>query len=153
MKYQNIDLIREQLDITLKKFAPLKSISPPPKGWIRAIRNALGMSGQQLANRLGVNKQRVSRIEKDEIEGRVTINTLRKIANALDCEFVYGFVPHASLENTLESQAKKIAQERMDKVFHTMSLEQQGLSAKNKKKAIEHEAKVIITNPSSAWND
>jgi len=154
MKHQDTDLIRKQLDMTLKKFAPLESVAPPNKGWIRAIRSALGMSGQQLAHRLGVNKQRISRVEKDEIAGSVTIKTLRKIADALDCRLVYGFIPRESLEKAVESQAVKIAQKRMNKVFHTMSLEQQDLSAKNKKKAIMHEAKIITTSmPSTIWND
>ena len=153
MRKQDIGLVREQLDASLKKFSPLKKSSPPMKGWVRAIRTALGMSGQQLATRLGVNRQRVSRIEKDEVAGKLTIKTLEKVAEALDCKLVYGFVPRSSLEMTVNQQAEKIASKRMGKVFHTMSLEQQNLSKSAKKKAIERTAKKIITTmPGSIWN-
>ena len=62
MKAKHRKLARGQLDETLKRFGPLKAIGSPKKGWIRAIRDALGMTGEQLAKRLNVNKQRVSRI-------------------------------------------------------------------------------------------
>ncbi len=66
MKAKQKNLAREQLDEVLKKFLPLKIVNSPRKGWIRAIRDALGMTGAQLAKRLHTNKQRVSRIEQDE---------------------------------------------------------------------------------------
>ena len=91
MKKKN--LIREQLDASLQRFSHLRNAPPPPKGWIRAIRNALGMTAKQLANRLGVAQQAVARIENGELEGSVTIKTMRRIAERLDCVFVYGFVP------------------------------------------------------------
>ena len=69
---KNKKLIREQLQMTLVKFKQLFNISIPPKGWIRAVRNALGMSGRQLAERMGVTKQRTSFIEMQEIDGTVT---------------------------------------------------------------------------------
>jgi predicted DNA-binding mobile mystery protein A len=71
-------LVREQLQITLARFQPLLDISIPFKGWIRAIRNALGMTGRQLAVRMGVTKQRVSFIEKQEIDSTATLRTMQK---------------------------------------------------------------------------
>jgi len=96
MKAKHKKLVREQLDETLKRFEPLKTLAPPGRGWIRAIRDALGMTGEQLAIHLHTNKQRIARIEQDEKPGKVTIKTLRSVAEAMDCIFVYGFVPSAS---------------------------------------------------------
>ena len=154
MKAKHKNLAREQLDETLKQFLPLKITVPPIKGWIRAIRDVLGMTGEQLAKRLNTNKQRVSRIEQDEKFGKVTINTLRNVAEALDCEFVYGFAPRQSLEKTVRNQARSVAKKRMSRSDQMMRLEKQELSEYEKEKVLE---KMItdITNtmPRSLWDE
>ena len=122
MKPKQIKLAREQLDATLRRFEPLKSITPPNKGWIRAIRDVIGMTGEQLANRLNTNKQRVSRIEHDEKLGKVKIETLQNVAEALDCVFVYSFVPRNNLEQTVREQAQVIAEKRMARSNQMMRL-------------------------------
>ncbi|MCF7958356.1 MAG: mobile mystery protein A [Phycisphaerae bacterium] len=154
MKAKHKNLAREQLDGTLKQFLPLKEIVPPRKGWIRAIRDALGMTGEQLARRSGVNKQRVSRIEQDEKLGNITIKTLRNIADALDCKFVYGFVPNQTLEKMVENQARTIAQKRMSRSDQMMRLEQQELSETEKEKVLEKMISEIINDmPKSLWSE
>ncbi|MHC4212958.1 MAG: helix-turn-helix domain-containing protein [Planctomycetota bacterium] len=80
MKAKHKKLVREQLDETLRRFKPIKTLVPPPKGWIRAIRDALGMTGEQLAGRLNTNKQRIARIEQDEKLGKLTIICLWRCA-------------------------------------------------------------------------
>ncbi len=148
----NKKLIREQLDRALKRFSALKAISPPRKGWVRAIRDALGISTRQLGDRLGVNKSRITRIEQDEVGGSVTLKTMRRVANALDCVFVYGFVPRKTLEDTLRNQAMQVAKKRMSRVAHTMSLEDQGLPEGEQKKAFETAVDELIrTVPKSLW--
>ena len=152
MKPKHIKLAREQLDATLGRFEPLKTLVPPGKGWIRAIRDAIGMTGGQLAKRLNINKQRVSRIEHDEKLGKVKIETLRNVAEAMDCVFVYGFVPRKSLDDTLKNQAIHVAKKRMSRVAHTMALEDQVLSRDEQKKAFETAVEELIkTMPKSLW--
>ena len=73
-------LVREQLGKTLRKFEPLRESSPPVKGWIRAIKDALGMNGRQLADRLGEHRSRTEQIEQQELTGSVTIKTMRRVA-------------------------------------------------------------------------
>ena len=142
------------MDSKLKRFEDLKALAPPRAGWIRAIRDALGMTGEQLAKRLGVNKQRVSRIEQDERLGNVTIKTLRGVAEAMDCVFVYCLVPRQSLENTVRKQAESVARRRMGRSNQTMRLEQQELSATEKEKAIEEMILDIIqAMPKSLWDE
>ncbi len=154
MKAKQKKLAREQLDETLKKFLPLKIVSAPRKGWIRAIRDALGMTGEQLAKRLKTNKQRISRIEQDEKLGKVTLKTLRNVAEALDCEFVYGFVPRESLEQTVRSQARYVAKKHMSRSNQMMRLEKQELNDKEKEKAMESLIRDITsTIPKSLWDE
>ncbi|MHC4952000.1 MAG: mobile mystery protein A, partial [Planctomycetota bacterium] len=107
MNIRHKKLTLRQLDAVLKAFKPLKTQTIPQKGWVRAIRDALGMSARQLASRMDVKQQRIVRIEQDEKQGRVTVNTLRKVAEAMECEFVYGFVPKESLEQTVRDQARR----------------------------------------------
>ena len=154
MKAKHKKLARDQLDETLNRFGPLKAIASPGKGWIRAIRDALGMTGEQLAKRLKVNKQRVSRIEQDERLGNVTLKTLRSVADALDCKFVYGFVPNESLEQTVRNQAESVALKRMDRSNQTMRLEKQELSEEEKAKAMNALIQDIVEEmPKSLWDE
>jgi len=146
-------LIREQLDASLQRLSPLLDVTAPPKGWIRAIRDALGMTAKQLANRLGVAQQAVARIEKEELAGSVTIKTMRRIAECLDCVFVYGFVPRTSLEETVARQAKKVAAYRLAQASQTMSLENQALSRRENEQAFSDLIDELIrTLPSNLWN-
>ncbi|MCK4887442.1 MAG: mobile mystery protein A [Planctomycetes bacterium] len=154
MKAKHKKLAREQLDATLKHFEPLKTLLPPGKGWIRAIRDALGMTGEQLAIRLDTNKQRIARIEQDEKLGKVTIKTLRSVAEAMDCIFVYGFVPRDSLEQTVRNQAELVAKKRTARSNQTMRLEKQELSEKEKEKALRSLIEDIMNEmPKSLWDE
>ncbi|CAH2400869.1 mobile mystery protein A [Mesorhizobium escarrei] len=116
---------RERLDERLAGLKPVDRLLPPPKGWIRAIRDALGMSGVQLAARLGVRPQTVEALEKSEASGSIQLSTLRRAAEALDCTLVYALVPNSSLEEAVNARARKIAMRALARVAHTMKLEAQ----------------------------
>ncbi len=151
---KNKKLIRQQLEITLQKFRSLLDISMPPKGWIRAVRDALGMNGRQLADRLNVTRQRTALIEKDELGGSATIKTMRRVAESLDCVFVYALVPRTSLKQTLHEQAKRVARKRLARVSHTMMLENQELSDIDQEQALNDMVKELIeTQPSTLWDE
>ena len=150
----NCRLIRRQLDSTLKRFQPLRAAPIPAKGWIRAIRDALGMTGQQLGHRLGLSKQRAAFIEKQELDGAATLKTMRRIAEALDCVFVYGFVPRTSLEKTVLSQAESVAARQLGRAAHTMSLEDQSLGDReNQESLINLTRKLVDTPPKNFWKE
>jgi len=154
MKKTNRKLVREQLDTTLTGFRPLLAVQTPAKGWIRAIRNALAMSGRQLAARVGVTKQRTSLIEQQELVSTATLKTMRRIAKALDCEFVYGFVPRKSLEQTLRDQAKRVAEQRLNRASQTMQLEDQALSGKENARILKGMIDDLVDeSPSSLWDE
>jgi predicted DNA-binding mobile mystery protein A len=116
---------RQRLDERLIPLQPQDRFRPPPKGWIRAIRDALGMSGKQLAVRLGIRPQTLDAIEKSEASGSIQLSTLRRAAEALDCRLIYALVPNSSLEDTVHRRARMIAIRDLQRVAHTMKLEAQ----------------------------
>jgi len=149
---RNTKLNREQLGANLAKFNSLLEVNTPQKGWIRAIRDALGMSAKQLANRTGMAQQRIGVIEKGEFTGAVTLKTMRRIAEGLDSVFVYGFVPKTSLEETLRTRAKQIAAERLSQASRTMGLENQALSEQENRKVLAEAVERLIEKPAALWN-
>jgi predicted DNA-binding mobile mystery protein A len=127
MKLDIRDRARKRLDERLATVKP-DDLLPPPKGWIRAIRDALGMSGSQLASRLHVRAQTVDAIEKSEASDTIQLKTLKRAAAALDCTLVYALVPKTSLQDFVKTRARKIAVRDLQRVDHTMKLEAQETS-------------------------
>ena len=127
MSKKQAQLARKNLD---KKLAPLRTerLVTPPRGWTKAIREALGMTTRQLAERMGVSPSRVTAIEKAEPTGAVTLKTLRETAEALDCQFVYAFVPTKPLDDILYDQAARKVRNELAHLNHTMRLENQALT-------------------------
>jgi predicted DNA-binding mobile mystery protein A len=104
---------------------PEARYTAPPKGWIRALRDALGMSSAQLARRLSVRSQSIDDWERAEANGTIQLKTLRRAAEAMDCTLVYALIPKTSLEENIRSRARKIARRHFVRVEHTMRLEDQ----------------------------
>jgi len=150
-KYQKTAL--EQLDASLVRFAPLRDLQPPKKGWIRAIRDALGMSGRQLGRRMGVSKMWVGDMERLEASGATTLKTLRRAAEAMDCVLVYAIVPNTTLKETLLKQARQKVRQDMARAAHTMALEDQALAKDEAAKATEAAAASLLDKlPKTFWD-
>ena len=110
---------RQRIDERLTGLKPEDRFTPPPKGWIRAIRDALGMTGVQLAKRLRVRPQTVEALEKSEASGSIQLGTLRRAAAALDCTLVYALVPDSSLEGAVATRAQdRAARSRARRPHH-----------------------------------
>jgi predicted DNA-binding mobile mystery protein A len=145
-------IARQQLDKTLSGYALAKQIATPVKGWVRAIREALGMSGRQLASRLNVSQPRIPKLEQDEVSGSVSLKTMRQAAEAMDCVFVYAIVPRTSLESTVRAQARTVAEARMQRVSHTMMLEAQSLSAEEQRASLDAVVEELVREmPKELW--
>ena len=144
----------EQLESRVKKFAHTLELPNPPTGWIRAIRLAFGMSLQQLANKLTITKQSVQEMEKREMEGTITLKSLRETARALDMELVYGLVPKGgSLDKYIDKKARSLAEKIVLRTSSTMKLEDQENTNKRLKKAIEERIDIIKKElPKSLWD-
>jgi len=120
------DLKLRQLDAALKPLAKKAFIQPPRGGWIKAIREGLGITTRQFAMRLGLAQPTVVEAEHSEAAGTITLTQLRKFASALDCELRYVLVPRTPLAELVDAQAERKAREQVASVAHTMSLEAQG---------------------------
>lgn len=141
----NSETARKSLDRKLQGFPPVSQFARPHKGWIRAVREALAMTSAQLAKRLEVSRPRITALEKSEIEETVTLATLRRAANALDCSLVYAFVPSTSFQNIVEIRARKLAAKLLKNVDHTMGLEDQNLEEGALAEEIEVLAQEILS--------
>lgn len=119
---QRLILLRS-LSTKMGNLAKLRNVVSGKQGWISSVRQALGMTARQLAGRLGLSQPRVAKMEINE--DNLKISTMKKIAEGLDCEFVYGFVPKTSLQDTIDRQARKKASNVLSKVNANMALEDQ----------------------------
>jgi len=118
----------KQLDRTLETFRAGRMVTRPARGWIRTIREALGVSSGELARRLGTSRQLPLQLEKGEAEDRITLRSLRDAANALDCDLVYALVPRGdSMQELIENRARAEARKRVLGVEHSMALENQAV--------------------------
>lgn len=143
---------RQRLDERLFALKPEDRFHVPPRGWIRAIREALGMTGVQLASRLGVRPQTIDSFEKSETSGTIQLNTLRRAAEAMDCTLVYALVPKTSLENAVAERARKIAIRDLRRVAHTMALEAQETGDADLESRIEAYLRDAIRDR-EVWNE
>ena len=128
---------REKLDERLIPLRNHDGLKRPHRGWIKAIRESLGMSGKQLGQRLGIAPQNVALLEKSEAADTIQLKTLKKVAEALDCTLVYALVPNTSLESMVTTRARTSALHDLGRVVHTMKLEAQGTSDRELEARIE----------------
>lgn len=144
----------QQLASKMLEFAPLQETAIPPTGWIKAIRSALGMSLQQLGDKLAITKQSARAIEEREKEGSITLKSLREVGKALDMQLVYGFVPNdGSLDALIERKAKDLATQIVLRTSNTMKLEDQENSRERIEKAIEERAFILKNEmPKILWD-
>ncbi len=112
-----------------KKTSDLKSaknIVPQSSGWIKTVREAIGMTVSQLAARLGVTQPRITKMESNE--DNLKLSTMKKAAEAMNCEFVYYFKPKTTFQNLVDEQAQKKAAEVLKTVNVNMALENQEIA-------------------------
>lgn len=149
------NLVLKQLDRGSSKLWSVKTyLNTPPEGWVRSIRKALGMTAVQLADRLGFNRSRIIKIENSELKGAITLTTLKEVATALNCEFVYAFLPKKTLQKTLELQAMRISKDIMERIAHTMALEAQNLTnAQQSEQQKELVKKLLSGSLKHLWNE
>lgn len=125
---------------------------PPSAGWVRAIRDALGLSTRQLGERLGVAAMSVTDLEESERAGRAQLATLRRAADAMDCDLVYAFVPRTSLEDTVRRQALRAARRELSRVDTTMRLEGQALPSEEAEARVAEFAESLLDDR-ALWDD
>jgi predicted DNA-binding mobile mystery protein A len=147
------DAIRH-LDARFAALRPLLRAQRPPKGWLRAVRDALGMTTKQFAGRLGVSQPRIVELEQSEVSGRVTLNTLQRAAEALGCRFVYALIPDKPLAETVRERAEFIARQRQAGVEQTMRLEDQSVKGKTASADLRRRfVEELLRRPARLWDE
>jgi predicted DNA-binding mobile mystery protein A len=144
----------QQLNTKMLRLASLKEEVVPSTGWIKAIRTSLGMSMQQLGNKLNISKQGVLDIERREKDGSISIKSLREVAHVMDMKLVYGFIPlDGTLDALIEKKAKELAKQIVMRTAHTMQLEDQANSNERIEAAIrERTAAIQNEMPKILWD-
>ena len=150
MRPQERASARMQLDKRLNRLQNSDELSRPPRGWIKAIREALGMTTAQLGARMGVSQPRVVAIEKAEKSGGITLETLERAAHALECRLVYTLVPRKDLDKLVEDQARDLARKHLRATAHSMALEDQRVDEADEREHLERLVQQIINQPGSA---
>lgn len=112
--------------------------SRPQRGWLRAIREGLGLTLETVGKKLGQSRRRIQEFEDAEAKDRITLHSLRRVAAAMDCELVYAIVPKTGTISDL-AERRAQAEEDVRDVEHSMALEKQATG--NIEEAIEKETK------------
>jgi predicted DNA-binding mobile mystery protein A len=141
---------RLHLDARFQRLRPVSLYASPVRGWIRAIRGALGLSTSQLAKRLGVKQPSVVALEQSEGRGTIELATLRRVAEALDCTLVYALVPNRPLEKIVRDRARTFIRRRLQPVEHSMLLEDQKVTVKGSRARLDEVLRE--TNPRLFWD-
>lgn len=100
----------------------------PHGGWVASIRDALGMSQADLALRMGQSQSALAKLEMSERAGTAQLDSLRRAANAMDCELVVLMVPRQPLQSSVDRRRLEVYSELYDKAAAHMKLEDQSVS-------------------------
>ncbi len=147
-------LMLDQISTNIDPFLALINKPIPKKGWLRTIREALGISSAILAHRLGCSRSNIIKMEQREAKGTISLETLNMVAQAMNCKLVYCIVPIKPLEKQLEDQAQLLAKKRVMIINHSMKLEQQGLTPEQLKKQEDDLVQELLQgDPKKLWDE
>jgi predicted DNA-binding mobile mystery protein A len=101
-----------------------EAASRPARGWVRAVREAIGLTQSGAASRAAVKRQSFAQFEAAEERGAISIASLRRAAGALDCDLVYYLVPRAQAADSYAGLARRLdpMSPHRDAADHSMSL-------------------------------
>jgi predicted DNA-binding mobile mystery protein A len=147
-------MLLRQLQTKMAAYQKATPITRPASGWIRAIREALGMTLAQLARKLGVSKQNVQMLEKRERDYSITLQSLQQVAQAMDMQLVYALIPkEQTLEKYIAQRAETLARAIVLHTAHNMNLENQQVAEEQLEYAIEERKKQLIQEmPKMLWD-
>lgn len=142
MKPEYREIRLKQLSRSLAAFEKSKTVTRPKRGWLRAVREALGLKLNDVGRIAKTTRQLILYYEKSESADRISLGSLRRIADAMDCELVYAIVPKSgTLAQLAERKARDEATQRVLSVEHSMALENQAVG--RTKELIDSETKQV----------
>ena len=146
------DLKLRQTEARLAPWRRMETKAPPHGGWLRAIREALGISAAQLARRMGVSQQSIAKLERNEATSKITLESLERVAHALGCCVTYAIVPEKPLAEMRRERAFSLADSLIKRVAHSMKLEAQGVSDKEMRRQRNELAEELLRgSPRNLW--
>ena len=152
MKSRERIVARQRLDKRFEAIRNTDAGARPAKGWIRAIRNALGMTTTQLAKRMGVSQPQVVKTEQSEARRAISLESLERAADALGCDLVYTLVPRQPLRESIVERARQLAVKQLSRTTHTMPLEAQNVSPEEYDETLEELVqKLVESGGSRLW--
>ena len=147
------ELKLKQTEELLQPFRQLARAQAPRGGWVRAVREALGMSAAQLAARLNVTRQTIRDLEQSEATGTITLESLNKLASAMGCKVIYALVPEKPLDEMQRERASKIADSLVKPVSHSMKLEAQSISERDEQRQKDQIVRKLLEgDPKKLWD-
>lgn len=148
------NVVQKQYQRLVDSAVSYSSLRTPPEGWLRTVRKALGMSGAQLARKMGVTRARIAQAEQAELSGGATIKSMQAVAEAMGCRFVYAIVPDRRIEEVILVQARKKALAIVGTASVHMALENQALRKDEISKEVDRLTyEIVRTMPPDFWND
>lgn len=154
LRKRDRDALRlQQLEDTFAPLRSLREVRRPNRGWIRAIREGLGMTNVQLTKRMRMKApQTIEDMQKLELTETIQLSTLRRLAEALGCRLVYAVVPPKPLTEMRRDRARQLAERVIKRTAHSMRLEGQGISDESEHRQLENLIQQILAeNPKELW--
>ena len=143
----------KQVEELARPFRRLARAPTPRSGWVRAIREALGMSTKQLGVRVHVTRQTIENFERSEAQRKITLDSLSKLAKALGCRVVYALVPEKPLSEIQHDRARAVADALLKTASHSMKLEAQAVSEEEQRRQRDRMVEVLLHgNPKKLWD-
>ncbi|MDM0068779.1 mobile mystery protein A [Variovorax sp. J31P207] len=147
----NFNLLRlQQVDESLNRYRRIRGTQIPPDGWLRVVREALGLTVRQQAARLGIAAATLHKCERSEVDERISLAQLRKLAEGLDCELVYGLVPRKPLTEVIQERVTGIARLESQELAHSMQLEDQRPGERHLRRQVEERRAELLAGK---WSD
>lgn len=110
------------------------------------------MSLRQLADRVGLSKSAVAALETREADGRITLESLSRLAEGLESELVYFVVPKDTLDEIVRGRALHLARKLAGTVDDTMALEMQRTSPAQRERLIKNLADQLMQSGTKLWD-
>ena len=139
-----------------RRLAPLRDIdfTRPQRGWLRAMREAMGMTTRQLAQRMSKVQSAVVDMEKSEARESISLASLRQAAEAMDCVLVYAIIPKEPIDDILRARAMDVAALQLARASHNMALENQSLSRVDQDAERDRLTDELLRGPAARlWDD
>lgn len=147
-------VLKQYQDIVNQASQKGRDITVPREGWLRTLRKSLGMSGAQLARKIGVTRAQVAKSERNELAGVITLKTLQNMAQAMGGRIAYTIVIPSDVEKIVSERARAKARKMIEKANTQMALESQTLDSKTMRFELSRlQQEILKEMPTDFWDD